>query len=75
MKLTLKFNLVLIFVFSIGLAITGVLSWKILQDNARKDMIDRAGLMMDAALAVRSSPYALVNPISLNVTVFCPVSG
>ncbi|MFQ6022542.1 MAG: DUF3365 domain-containing protein [Acidiferrobacterales bacterium] len=63
MKLTLKFNLVLLFVFSIGLAITGVLSWQILQDNARKEMLDRAGLMMDAALAVRGYTVKQIKPL------------
>ncbi len=53
MKLTLKFNLVLVIVFALGLAVTGVLSYRILQNNARHEVIDRAGLMMEAALAVR----------------------
>lgn len=53
MKLTLKFNLVLIVVFALGLAVTGLLSYRILQTNARQEIIDRAGLMMESALAVR----------------------
>ena len=53
MKLTLKFNLVLIIVFSGGLAVTALLSWNILQQNAKKEVIERAGLMMESALAVR----------------------
>ncbi len=53
MKLTLKFNLVLIVVFALGLAVTGLLSYSILQKNARQEIIDRAGLMMESALAVR----------------------
>lgn len=63
MKLTLKFNLVLILVFAIGLAITGWLSWRILQENARKEVIERAGLMMEAALAVRSYTVAEIRPL------------
>lgn len=63
MKLTLKFNLVLILVFAIGLGITGVLSWSILQDNARKEVIERAGLMMEAALAVRSYTVSEIRPL------------
>jgi hypothetical protein len=35
MKLTLKFNLVLLAVFLIGLAITGHVSYNMLQQNAR----------------------------------------
>jgi HAMP domain-containing protein len=45
---------VLIVVFSLGLAVTGILSYRILQQNARQEIADRAGLMMEAALAVRS---------------------
>jgi HAMP domain-containing protein len=53
MKLSLKFNLVLIVVFALGLVVTGALSYRILQKNARQEIIDRAGLMMESALAVR----------------------
>lgn len=63
MKLTLKFNLVLILVFAVGLGITGVLSWNILQENARKEVIERAGLMMEAALAVRSYTVSEIRPL------------
>lgn len=63
MKLTLKFNLVLILVFAIGLGVTGVLSWNILQDNARREVIERAGLMMEAALAVRSYTVSEIRPL------------
>ncbi len=63
MKLTVKFNLVLILVFAIGLGITGVLSWNILQENARKEVIERAGLMMEAALAVRSYTVSEIRPL------------
>jgi HAMP domain-containing protein len=63
MKLTLKFNLVLILVFAIGLGTTGVLSWNILQENARKEVVERAGLMMEAALAVRSYTVSEIRPL------------
>jgi HAMP domain-containing protein len=63
MKLTLKFNLVLILVFAVGLGITGLLSWNILQENARKEVIERAGLMMEAALAVRSYTVSEIRPL------------
>jgi protein-histidine pros-kinase len=63
MKLTLKFNLVLILVFAIGLGVTGGLSWNILQENARKEVIERAGLMMEAALAVRSYTVSEIRPL------------
>jgi protein-histidine pros-kinase len=63
MKLTLKFNLVLILVFSIGLAITALLSWNILQKNAKKEVIERAGLMMESALAVRGYTVSEIKPL------------
>jgi HAMP domain-containing protein len=54
MRLMVKFNLVLVAVFALGLVVTGALSYRILQQNARQEIVDRAGLMMEAALAVRS---------------------
>lgn len=63
MKLTLKFNLVLILVFSIGLAITAWLSWNILEKNAQKEVIERAGLMMESALAVRGYTVSEIRPL------------
>lgn len=63
MKLTLKFNLVLILVFSIGLAITALLSWNILQANAKKEVTERAGLMMESALAVRGYTVSEIRPL------------
>ncbi len=63
MKLTLKFNLVLIVVFSGGLAITALLSWNILQQNAKKEVTERAGLMMESALAVRGYTVSEIRPL------------
>jgi HAMP domain-containing protein len=40
-----------------------VLSWNILQENARKEVIERAGLMMEAALAVRSYTVSEIRPL------------
>ena len=51
MKLVSKFNLVVISVFLVGLGITAWISWTILQQNARNEIVERAGLMMEAALA------------------------
>lgn len=63
MKLTLKFNLVLIIVFSGGLAVTALQSWNILQQNAKKEVIERAGLMMESALAVRGYTVSEIRPL------------
>ncbi|MFQ5995319.1 MAG: DUF3365 domain-containing protein [Acidiferrobacterales bacterium] len=63
MKLTVKFNLVLILVFSLGLAGTGVLTYRILKENAKTEVIQRAGLMMEAALAVRGYTVKEIRPL------------
>jgi HAMP domain-containing protein len=63
MKLTLKFNLVLAGVLMAGFAITALVSYQILQQNARREVIERAGLMMEAALAVRGYTIEEVAPL------------
>jgi HAMP domain-containing protein len=63
MKLTLKFNLVLAGVLAAGFAITALVSYQILQQNARREVIERAGLMMEAALAVRGYTIDEVAPL------------
>jgi len=63
MSLTAKFNLVLIAVFSLGLAVTGYLSHSILQANARNEVVARAGLMMESALAVRGYTVDEIRPL------------
>jgi HAMP domain-containing protein len=69
MKLVAKFNLVLIGVCSIGLAVAGYLSYNILQKNAREEVIQHAGMMMEAALAIRSYTVGEIKPLlSLQMT-------
>ena len=63
MKLSAKFNLVLILVFAVGLCATGYLSWSILQKNAKEEVVARAGLMMQAALAMRGYTNNEVKPL------------
>ena len=53
MGLRAKFNLVLLFAFAVGLAVSGVISYSLLQDNARQEIMQNAGIMMAAASAVR----------------------
>ena len=62
MKLVAKFNLVLVGVCSIGLAIAGYLSYNILQKNAREEVVQHAGMMMEAALAIRSYTVSETDP-------------
>jgi protein-histidine pros-kinase len=46
-----------------GFAITALVSYQILQQNARREVIERAGLMMEAALAVRGYTIEEVAPL------------
>lgn len=63
MGLRSKFNLVLMLVFSGGLMVTGVLSYNLLQQNARAEVIQKAGIMMEAALSVRGYTVKQVKPL------------
>jgi len=63
MKLLLKFNLVFVLVFAIGLAVTGYVSWRLLERNARDEIAQNARLLMDTALAARSYTSSQVNPL------------
>lgn len=62
MGLRLKFNLVLLLVFALGLAVTGYVSRQLLQQNAREEVLRTAGVMMEAALAMRSYTVSQVRP-------------
>src|SRR5512134_1995394 len=63
MKLLLKFNLVFILVFALGLAATGYVSWALLERNAREEIAQSARLLMDTAIATRTYTTAQVNPL------------
>ncbi len=63
MRLLLKFNLVFVLVFALGLAATGYVSWKLLERNARDEIAQNARLLMDTALATRAYTSAQVNPL------------
>ena len=62
MGLRLKFNLVLVLVFGLGLGGAGLLSRRILEANARDEVVRNADLMMGAALAVRSYTNRQIAP-------------
>lgn len=62
MGLRLKFNLVLLGVFALGFAVSGIISWNLLQRNARDEVVRNADLLMEAALAVRGYTVAQVKP-------------
>jgi protein-histidine pros-kinase len=62
-KLLLKFNLVFVLVFAVGYALTGLLSWRLLERNAREEIAGNARLLMDTALATRSYTSAQIGPL------------
>jgi HAMP domain-containing protein len=63
MKLLLKFNLVFVLVFALGLVATGYVSWRLLERNAREEIAQNARLLMDTALATRTYTSSQVNPL------------
>lgn len=66
MGLRLKFNLVLVLVFLIGLGVTGYQSHQLLHKNAREEVLRNAGVIMEAALAMRGYTVAQVRPALRN---------
>ncbi|HEX9583071.1 MAG TPA: DUF3365 domain-containing protein [Gammaproteobacteria bacterium] len=63
MKLSFKFNLVLISITLVGLCLSGLLSYRVLQENARQEVVERAGLMMESALAMRGYTIEEIKPL------------
>jgi protein-histidine pros-kinase len=63
MGLRLKFNLVLLMVFVIGLGVTGYISYELLHRNARDEVLRNAGVMMEAALSMRGYTVGHVRPV------------
>ena len=63
MKLIWKFNLVLLAIFLVGFAISGYVSYNVLQKNAREEVLQHARLMMEAALASRTYTNTQVKPL------------
>jgi len=54
MGLRLKFNLALLVVFALGFAISADISYNLLHKNARDEVLRNAGVMMEAALSMRT---------------------
>jgi protein-histidine pros-kinase len=67
MGLRLKFNLVLVLVFGVGLAVSGYVFHELLHQNAKDEVLRSAGVMMEAALSARVYTVAHVRP-NLRVT-------
>jgi protein-histidine pros-kinase len=63
MGLRLKFNLVLLVAFLIGLAATGYASYDLLHRNARDEVLRNAAVMMEASLSMRHYTVTRVRPL------------
>lgn len=63
MKLLLKFNLVLLLTFAIGLLAAAYISHRMLQKNAQKEILENARIMMEAAIAVRTYTNTEIKPL------------
>ena len=63
MKLKAKFNVVILAIFTVGLLVTGYLSYAILTANAHKDAVERATLVMEAAIAFESYTHSEVEAL------------
>jgi HAMP domain-containing protein len=62
MKLLTKFSLIFVVVFGLGLGLAGVVAYSQLQSNARRQVEDRAKIMMETALAMRRYTSEQVKP-------------
>jgi HAMP domain-containing protein len=75
MGLRLKFNLVLIAVFVVGLGVTGFVSYELLHKNARDEVLRNAGVMMEASLSMRNYTVSQVRPnLAVDPDKFLPQS-
>lgn len=63
MGLRLKFNLVMLLVAFLGLAGIGWIASLVLERNARAEILQTAGLMMESAMAIRSYTVNQIRPL------------
>src|SRR5471032_2279143 len=63
MKLLYKFNLVLLLIFGLGWFATATMTRDALRENARREVLSHASLMMDAAMAAREYTTNEVKPL------------
>jgi protein-histidine pros-kinase len=63
MKLLLKINLVLCIVFAVGFVTTGYVCNRLLQQNAKAEIMENARIMMEAAIAVRTYTATQIKPL------------
>ncbi len=63
MGLKAKFNLVMLVAFIVGLALAAALSWRIVHENARREVLQEARIMMAEASAVRDYTANEIEPL------------
>jgi HAMP domain-containing protein len=63
MGLRAKFNLVLLAAFVVGLALAAGLSYRIINDNARREVSHEAAIMITAASAIRDYTAKEIKPL------------
>lgn len=63
MTLLVKFNLVFVAVFLLGLAASGYVSWTLLQRNAQEEIVQNGRLLMEKSLAVRAYTSNQIRPL------------
>jgi HAMP domain-containing protein len=63
MRLLVKFSAIFALVFSVGVAVIGWLSYGLMQDAARTQVLNQARLMMQAALSVRTYTTVQLKPL------------
>lgn len=63
MGLRMKFNLVLLLAFVVGLALAASLTDRILKQNAREEVLQNARIMMESAMGARAYTVQRIQPL------------
>ncbi len=63
MGLKAKFNLMMLLALLVGLALAAGLSWRIVHDEARRDVLQEANIMMAEASAIRDYTNKEIAPL------------
>ncbi len=63
MKLLIKFNLIFLIVFGLGMIPTGLLSYRFLREEARDQVIEQARLMMQTTTSTRRYTQTQIKPL------------
>lgn len=63
MRIRTQFNIALVLVFGVGFALSAWLSYRVLLENSKDEVLRNAGLMMETALSVRSYTIDEIKPL------------